>query len=282
MAARAFSRSNGAGSIASREPIPMDQLRKAVPSIFAPAQHESRSAKYTYIPTSQIVEYMLANNYGVFAASQSGSRDEGRRGFTKHMIRFRHLDQAITVGETHPETVLQNAHDGSGAYNLMAGLYKYACSNGLIVSASTISDVKIHHKGDILAEVAQGVEHIAKQLPTLSHSVEAMQNVVLDAGERAIFARAALAVKYDDTPPITEAQVLTVRRQEDEAPTLWNVLNRVQESLIKGGDRYELRDEHNRVTQRRRTQPANSVDGSTRLNRAVWQLAEEMRRLKAG
>lgn len=59
---------------------------------------------------------------------------------------------------------------------------------------------------------------------------------------------------------------------------LWNTLNRVQESLIRGGDRY--RRETNNGIQRRRTQPVNSVDGQTTVNRALWQLAEEMKRLK--
>jgi hypothetical protein len=90
-------------------------------------------------------------------------------------------------------------------------------------------------------------------------------------------------VKYDDAPPVTESQVLAVRRHEDAAPTLWNVLNRVQESLVKGGDRYRLEVERDgrRTTQRRQTQPVNSVDGQTRVNRAIWQLAEQMRALKS-
>lgn len=98
-----------------------------------------------------------------------------------------------------------------------------------------------------------------------------------------IFARAALSVKYDDAPPITESQALAVRRQEDAAPTLWNTLNRVQESLIRGGDRYrlEVEREGRRTVQRRQTQPVNSVDGQTRVNRAIWQLAEEMRKIKS-
>ena len=56
-------------------------------------------------------------------------------------------------------------------------------------------------------------------------------------------------------------------------------MNRVQESLVRGGDRYRTQT-RNGSTQRRQTQPVNSVDGQTRINRAVWMLAEEMRKLK--
>ena len=87
-----------------------------------------------------------------------------------------------------------------------------------------------------------------------------------------------MTVKYGEDAPIEAGQALTVRRQEDRDPTLWNTLNRVQESLIRGGDRY--RRETNNGIQRRRTQPVNSVDGQTNVNRALWQLAEEMRKIK--
>lgn len=278
--ARTFGRSNGAGGITSREPLPMDRIRAVAPSVFAEQRHDSRSEKYTYIPTSQIVEWMTKNGYGVYSASQSGSRDETKRGHTKHMLRFRRLDALpmTVVGETRPEIVLVNSHDGTSAYNLMAGLFRLACTNGLIVSAGVIQDVRIMHKGNILEDVANGVETLSAQLPTIAESVGSMARIELSSPEQEIFARAALTVKYDDAAPISEAQALNVRRHEDAAPTLWNTLNRVQESLVKGGDRYRLQTD--RGVQRRQTQPVNSVDGQTRVNRAIWQLAEEMRKIK--
>jgi hypothetical protein len=72
---------------------------------------------------------------------------------------------------------------------------------------------------------------------------------------------------------------LTPRRSENRAPDLWSTLSVAQEALLQGGQRYRLRT--SRGVQDRRTQPVRSVDGTTNLNRALWQLAEEMRRLKA-
>lgn len=61
--------------------------------------------------------------------------------------------------------------------------------------------------------------------------------ITLDAGESEVFARAALALKYDeDKPaPITESQILMPRRHDDSRRDLWSVFNRTQENLIKGG-----------------------------------------------
>ena len=69
------------------------------------------------------------------------------------------------------------------------------------------------------------------------------------------------------------------RCNEDRTPDLWTTLNTVQESLVRGGVSYCLDTE--RGTQHRRTQPVRSVDGNTNINRALWQLAEEMRKIKA-
>lgn len=69
-----FGRRNGASGIQSREPLSLDQIRAVAPSIFAEDRHASRSARYTYIPTSQIVEHLLRHDYGVFAVNQGGKK----------------------------------------------------------------------------------------------------------------------------------------------------------------------------------------------------------------
>lgn len=105
-----------------------------------------------------------------------------------------------------------------------------------------------------------------------------MQAITLDAGESEVFARAALALKYDeDKPaPITESQILMPRRFEDRRPDLWSVFNRAQENLTKGGL-------HGRAANGRRqqTRPVQGIDSDIRLNRALWLLADGMRALKA-
>ena len=70
-----------------------DQLRRAVPAAFAESAHESRSARYAYIPTSAVIEGMRAEGFLPVNARQAGARDEGKAGHGKHMIRFRREDQ---------------------------------------------------------------------------------------------------------------------------------------------------------------------------------------------
>ncbi|MEN9476374.1 MAG: hypothetical protein RLZZ300_515, partial [Pseudomonadota bacterium] len=42
-------------SLRSDHPLSDEQIRAVAPSIFAQAAHESRSARYTYIPTIEVL-----------------------------------------------------------------------------------------------------------------------------------------------------------------------------------------------------------------------------------
>jgi hypothetical protein len=66
-----------------------DELRKAAPSIFATAAHESRSDRFQPIPTIEILRGLMAEGFMPVGAKQSGCRDEGKKEFTKHLIRLR-------------------------------------------------------------------------------------------------------------------------------------------------------------------------------------------------
>jgi hypothetical protein len=76
--------------------------------------------------------------------------------------------------------------------------------------------------------------------------------------------------------PVTAEQLIEARRPEDLDHSLWTTFQRVQENALRGG-------QAGRSAQGRRlhTRPVASIDRSVSLNRALWVLAEEMRKLKA-
>ena len=65
-------------------------MRLAAPSIFAAGKHASRSERYTYIPTIEVLRGLRKEGFEPFMVAQSASRIEGKTEFTKHMIRMRH------------------------------------------------------------------------------------------------------------------------------------------------------------------------------------------------
>jgi hypothetical protein len=269
------SRFRNASGVRADRPLSDDQIRAVAPSIFAESAHESRSARYTYIPTIDVLNGLRREGFQPFMVCQTRVRNEDKREHTKHMIRLRHADQ-ITGREAN-EIILLNSHDGTSSYQMLAGMYRFVCQNGM-VCGETMNDIRVRHNGDVVGEVIEGAFKVLDSFETVTAQREAMQSLTVNQGEQAAFARAALALKYDEedgAAPITEAQILAPRRFEDRRDDLWTTFNRVQENLVKGGLRG--RNRNGRTTT---TRPVNGIDQSVKLNRALWVLAEEMRRLK--
>jgi hypothetical protein len=279
-----FARTSSTGAVThtSRSgPIPTDHLRHLAPSIFATDPHGSRSEKYSYIPTSHILDRLMAEGFQPYSVAQGGSRDATKRGFTKHLLRLRHESQALAVGGTHNEIVLLNSHDGTSSYRLMAGVFRLVCGNGMVVADNILEDIRIPHKGDVAGLVLDGCISMLENLPQVSESIREMESIRLSPPEETAFARAALIARYgDDAPPITAADIVRPRRRDDAENTVWQTLNRAQENLIRGGVSYIQRDANGRRVARRETREIRGIDQNTSLNRALWALAEEMRAIK--
>ena len=129
-----FLRSTGRAGTA---PLTNEQIMRLAPSAFAVEKHESRSERYAYIPTSEVIDGLRGNGFVPMFAKQGNSRVPGKADFTKHLIRFRHEGQAAglrQVGDTSPEVILVNSHDGTSAYKIMAGLFRLVCLNGMVVA----------------------------------------------------------------------------------------------------------------------------------------------------
>lgn len=267
-------------------PMTLEEVREVAPSAFAVQAHESRSDRYAYIPTLDVLRGMEDAGFLPFKATQSKARDITKREYTKHMIRFRASDQtqALAVGDSLPEIVLVNSHDGSSAYHLMAGIFRLVCSNGLVIAESMIGAVHIRHSGDVVRDVIRASRELIADTPGALERIGQWSQLQLTSGEREAFAGSAHTLRFADAEgqthtPITPTQLLMPRREADRKADLWSTLNVIQENTIKGGLHAVGRDQQGR---RRRTtsRAVNGIDQDVKLNRALWQLAERMAELK--
>ena len=257
----------------SERPLSDDQIRAVAPSIFADARTKAARSG-TAIPTATVLQELRGEGFEPFMVTQTRVRHDDRRDYTKHMIRLRHASQIN--GREANEIILLNSHDGTSSYQMLAGMFRFVCSNGL-VCGDTVANVRVPHKGDVAGHVIEGAYEVLHGFDRAQESRDAMRAITLDAGESEVFAR-ALALKYDeDKPaPITESQILMPRRHDDDRRDLWSVFNRTQENLTKGG--LSARAANGR---RQTTRPVQGIDQSVRLNRALWLLADGLRQLKA-
>jgi Domain of unknown function (DUF932) len=280
-----------------RRAMTMDELRAYAPSAFATSAHESRSQRFTYIPTVDVIEGMMRAGFQPFQAMQGGSRIEGKAAFTKHLIRFRHPDADLTNSDALPEVVLINAHDGTSSYKLIGGVFRLVCANGLIVADSTIGSLTVPHKGDIVDKVIEGSFEIVGQSRNALNTIETWKQLQLTNGEQQVFSEVAHDVRFgrnvtDDTTgetrrvvdsAITPAQMLTARRSDDMRNDLYSVFNRVQENAIRGGLRpshYQRGASGDRV-RRVPTREVRGIDQNVNINRALWALTQRMAEIKS-
>ena len=275
MATLATSFKNISGLIRSESPLSDEQIFRAAPSVFADAPHSSRSARYAYIPTADIVNGLRGEGFMPFMVCQAKTRTEGKADYTKHLLRFRHQGQIN--GDTANEIILVNSHDGTSSYQMLAGCFRFVCHNGLICG-DTVEDLRIRHTGDILSNVIEGAYRIVGEFAQVEAGKDMMQGIDLNLRQQNAFVNAALSLRYapDENSPITAQQLNQPRRTDDRGCDLWRTFNRVQENLLQGGLQ-GLNRNGGRITTRKVT----SVSENVRLNRALWTLAEEMARLAA-
>lgn len=255
-----------------------EQIKVQAPSVFAAAPVAGVSERYTFLPTSQIVGRMRQEGWAPVEVRQQAVRVEGRMGFQKHLLRFQRRDQIARPGDFTPEIALVNSHDRSSAYQIHGALYRFVCSNGLMVSDSTIERVSIRHSGQEAEAVIAASFAMLAQVPRLAERVEAFRTRQLSPAEQHLFAEQAIRLRWDDVKlaPVGVEKILWPRRTEDTGADLWTVYNRVQENLIQG----RQRDYHQRRPDGHRhalTRPVKGLDEGIRINKALWELAEAMR-----
>ncbi|MFM0013335.1 DUF932 domain-containing protein [Paraburkholderia sediminicola] len=268
----------GSPMLRADSPLSDDQIRRVAPSVFSDGKHRSRSDRYTYIPTIDVLRGLRNEGFQPFMVCQTRVRDQDKREFTKHLIRMRPASEI--TGEDVNEIILLNSHDGTSSYQMLGGVYRFVCQNGM-VAGETVGEVRVPHKGSIVQNVINGAFDVLDGFDLIREQKDGMRAVTLTRDEQHALARSALALRYDptdaDTPaPITESQLLNVRRFEDRRDDLWVVFNRIQENMTKGG--LHGRSRSGRAMS---TRPVTGIDQNVKLNRALWMLADAMRQMKA-
>jgi hypothetical protein len=258
--------------IRSETPLSLDQVRRVAPSIFAEGAHSSRSERYAYIPTAEVLRGLLDAGFQPFMAGQARTRIEGKREFTRHMLRLRHVS-LFKDNDAAQEIILINSHDGTSSYQLISGVFRFVCMNGM-VCGDVDDEIRVHHKGNIRDQVIDAAFEIVKGSERRHAMIEDMRETNMSGNMQNILAQEAIALRFgsDNTTVITPDQALVARRPEDEGDSQWNVMNRIQENLTHGG--MLGRNRSNKV---RRVRPITGMDKDTQFNRSLNRLMQAYR-----
>jgi hypothetical protein len=263
-----------------------DELRIAVPSIFATTAHESRSERFRPIPTIEIVRGLAQEGFSVVGAIQSSPRDVTKHDFTKHLLRIRKIDadKSYSVGDTVVEMLLKNANDGTACYDLLAGLFRTACLNSLVAQLGTIDSVKVRHSGDVLNKVIEGTYTVVTEARKALAAPEQWGQIRLDRDEAEALAMAAHTVRFPEEQAanaraIAPRALLAPRRGADVGTDLWTRFNVIQENALRGGLTGHVQNERG-AWNARTTREVKGIDQRVGLNKALFVLADAMAQIK--
>jgi len=255
------------------------QIAYHAPAVFADAAHGSRSERYGYVPTVNVLAALREAGFVVTRAQQSRTRIADRAGHTKHLLTLVRADmQPAKVGDSVPTVTLLNSHDGSSAYRLIAGIYRLVCDNGMMVADSLCQSIHVGHTKNAVRNVIDASYTVIEGANRAGEVAADWRSIALSAPEQNAFADAALALRWDGEEhkaPIAGSRLLTVRREDDRPSNLWTVFNRVQENLTQGGLRGRSAS-----GRRQATRAVTGIDGNVALNRALWTLGERMAEIK--
>lgn len=249
--------------------LSMDALRQVAPAVFSAAAHQRTSARYTFIPTERVLAGLMRAGFEPVAARQVRSQ-VANSSYSRHMIRLRRRCEAVQLKDAIPEVVLLNSHDGTSAYHLRLGLFRMVCTNGLIVSVGAFPAIRVPHRHDVVDAVIAGAVELAERFEQLADQVRLMEQRMLFLDEQIQFAEQALSLRYPELiqSGMQPSQLLHCRRPEDSRESLWNLFNRVQENLLRGG--LTRHAPSGRLT---RTRRITSIREDVRLNDSLWKLA---------
>ena len=254
------------------------------------------SKHYSFVPTMNVVNDLRALGYEVVDAKQVKARKKSTNGYQKHMITFEHpkykLDQVkeveIADGETetqvqkpteYPQILLTNSHDGGNAFTLSAGIFRLVCSNGLVIKTEDYGSARLVHKGYSFEAVQTLVKEFEATVAEVLDKITEMKKVQLTKDQQIEFAKQAALLRFksksyneDNIEKVVNIDdLLNVERKEDAGNGLYEVFNRVQESLINGKYTYlGTKDKP------RKARPIKNFKQNIEVNKKLSELAFEL------
>lgn len=243
------------------------------------------SKHYSFVPTMRVVNDLRTLGYEVTDAVQVKARKKTTNGYQKHMITLEHPKYKVEGSEEYPQILLTNSHDGGNAFSLSAGIFRLVCSNGLVIKTEDYGTARLVHKGYSFEAVQELVKQFEETMGEVLTKITAMKKVELTKAQQIEFAKKAALLRFtaksyneDNIADVVDIDdLLNVDRKEDAGNGLYEVFNRVQESIVQGKYLYassgKVKDAD---TKTRKARPIKNFKQSISVNKKLSELAFEL------
>ena len=243
------------------------------------------SKHYSFVPTSNVINDLRSMGWDCVDAVQVKARKKSTSGYQKHMITFEHPKYKVEGAEEYPQLLLTNSHDGGNAFTLSAGIFRLVCSNGLVIKTEDYGTSRLVHKGYSFEAVQKLVNEFVETIDETLTRITAMKKVELTKEQQIEFAKKAALLRFtaksyneDNISDVVDIDdLLNVERKEDAGNGLYEVFNRVQESIVQGKYNYASSGKVNDAdTKIRKARPIKNFKQSIDVNKKISKLAFEL------
>lgn len=241
---------------------------------FPDAPSPDVSDKYAFIDTKRVIADMADLGFQVHSTRFPAYRTRAGR-FGLHEVDFRRPADIGKPGKLNaevPRVLFLNSYDGSRRAQIITGIFRLVCLNGMI-AGNAMDNEKFLHLGNYEEEFAAQIKGIGSRLANTLDTVERFKSVKIDRKTGIEMAKAALEIKdlnRGDKYRIDPKVAIMPRRQEDTHEDLWTQWNVLQENLLKGGIPSTSSDGRVRMTR-----PVTQIAKSNRINAELWGLLED-------
>lgn len=239
--------------------------------------------KYQFVNTKELVSKFVERDFTITKQVETKVNKLENKGFQKHFIEFSHpkleeLRQNLQIDSV-PRILLTNSHNGTTGVQLKLALFRLICSNGLVVSTGNFGGVNLRHSKTVLDKVPLAIDSLIGRAFEIGERVQSLSALDVRALDAMTFAKAALELRLGaevvntmcpEALEIAMNLALNTRRQGDFGNSAWNVFNRVQETIIRGGIGFS-----NGSNKFIRIRQIKSAQSDLELNQGLWKIAEE-------
>ena len=253
--------------------ISLSELKLAMPQAFVSAPSARVSKKYSFIPTSVILEDLDKLGWKIREVVNPKYKSTANQSHGKHMVRLFNENIHITSGadKNFVEIALYNSSNGLSKFKMEVGIFRFVCENGMVVKSEDFGSINVRHSGYSFESLKASIDEMIVKLPEVAGKINQFSAKELTTSEIQGLAKAAYDLRGGGRTPNAEelAEILKVRRPEDEGNSLWVVFNRIQESVVRGGQMFI--DARGRM---REQKAIRNLDKSLKINQELWALAE--------
>jgi len=248
--------------------LTLERAIQIAPSIgaIAPANHVS--SEYRFMPTHKFIGAFMEAGWEISDAKQIKARKRDPM-FSKHMVSLQHPDFGFTnneLGTIRPRLTVINSHDWSSRLQVLLGMFRLICTNGMVIETGKFTGLNVRHDADLgvtLEDISTRFKGEASRLIETSNRWRAID---LSPVNRMDFVNAAGRLRWGDEYVPNTTPLDISRRIQDTGHDLWNTFNRVQENLMRGGAQFNGN---------RRARAISNIDAERDINTQLWNLAED-------